>query len=237
MYKWLAGLLIFLPGLVMASQGHECLIAPSKVVKVSSPVPGVLASVRVKLGDRVRKGQVIATLKSGVERAAVALAKAKTAFNERKVERNRELYRKNLLSIHEKDEMETEALLARLELRQAQARLAQRTIRSPVSGIVTEKLLSAGEYVSNAPILTISAIDPLHIDVILPVQFLGKVRKGMIGEVSIRYPKPQTIRARVMIVEQVVDAASGTFRVRLEVRNPRHRIPAGIKCRVRFVGN
>jgi multidrug efflux pump subunit AcrA (membrane-fusion protein) len=36
------------------------------------------------------------------------------------------------------------------------------------------------------------------------------------------------------VVDRVVDAASGTFRVRLELANPGNRIPAGIKCAVRF---
>jgi multidrug efflux pump subunit AcrA (membrane-fusion protein) len=39
---------------------------------------------------------------------------------------------------------------------------------------------------------------------------------------------------RVAVVDRVVDAASSTFRVRLELPNPQHRIPAGLKCKVTF---
>lgn len=43
-------------------------------------------------------------------------------------------------------------------------------------------------------------------------------------------------RARVTVVDRVVDAASGTFGVRLALPNPGHRIPAGLKCKVRLPG-
>ena len=44
-----------------------------------------------------------------------------------------------------------------------------------------------------------------------------------------------TVRtAKVSIVDRVVDASSGTFGVRLELPNPGHRLPGGLKCRVRF---
>ncbi|CAN0204246.1 unnamed protein product [Phaeothamnion confervicola] len=43
-----------------------------------------------------------------------------------------------------------------------------------------------------------------------------------------------SFRARVTLVDKVIDAASGTFGVRLELPNPGGRVPAGIKCRVRF---
>jgi len=41
-------------------------------------------------------------------------------------------------------------------------------------------------------------------------------------------------RAKVVLIDRLIDAASGTFRIRLELPNPGHKIPAGIRCRVRF---
>jgi len=48
-------------------------------------------------------------------------------------------------------------------------------------------------------------------------------------------PKGGIYTASVVIVDQVVDAASGTYGVRLEMSNPFHRLPAGLKCKVRFL--
>ena len=73
----------------------------------------------------MQKGQVLATLRSGVERAALDLAKAKVAFAARKVQRNKELYRKQMISIHQKDELETELKLLELEMKEAKERLKE----------------------------------------------------------------------------------------------------------------
>ena len=45
----------------------------------------------------------------------------------------------------------------------------------------------------------------------------------------------EKLRAHVVIVDQVIDAASGTVGVRLELPNPDYRIPAGLKCTVSFI--
>ncbi len=44
-----------------------------------------------------------------------------------------------------------------------------------------------------------------------------------------------THRVKIVVVDQVIDAASGTFRIRLLLPNPENRVPAGIKCRLRMI--
>jgi RND family efflux transporter MFP subunit len=169
-----------------------------------------------------------------VEEAAVELARSRVEFALRKVERNEDLYRQELISIHEKDEMETELRIARLELQEAEARLSMRTIRSPVHGVVAERMLSPGEYVGEDPILEIARIHPLYVEVVVPVERFGSIQKGMEAEVRPELPGSEPRTARVIIVDRVMDAASGTFGVRLRMPNPGHRLPAGLKCRVSF---
>jgi multidrug efflux pump subunit AcrA (membrane-fusion protein) len=55
----------------------QCLIAPHSVINLNSPVEGVLRSIAIDRGDHVTKGQVVAKLESGVEQAAVAVARAR----------------------------------------------------------------------------------------------------------------------------------------------------------------
>lgn len=213
----------------------ECLVEPHLVTSLGSPVEGTLSEVLVDRGAFVTKGQVVARLNSTVEAATVNLKSAQEEFGKRKVERNEELYKKQLISANEKDELETQTRIAGLELKQQQEVLAQRTIRSPLNGVVVERFLGAGERVGNEKILKIAQIDPLNVEVIAPVELFGLIRPGMAGDVRF-----QTVtgvhKARVVVVDRVIDAASGTFGVRLELPNPGNRIPAGIKCRVRFSG-
>src|SRR6185369_8793933 len=86
------------PAAKPSSGALECLVEPFMVVNVGSSVDGVLARVAVDRGDVVRKGQVVATLQSGVEAAAVALSQARVEFAQRKVERNEALHEKQLIS-------------------------------------------------------------------------------------------------------------------------------------------
>ena len=222
------------PAPAPAGEAYEGLIEPSESVEVSSHVRGTLEAVVMDRGDNVRRGQVVARVKAEVEKAAVDLARSRVEFAERKVERNEDLYQQQLISIHEKDEMETELRIARLELQEAEARLSMRTIRSTVDGVVVERFLSAGEYVGEEPILEIARIDPLYVEVVVPVEQFGSIKKGMKAEVRPELPGSETHTAKVLIVDRVIDAASGTFGVRLRMANPGHRLPAGLKCRVTF---
>jgi membrane fusion protein, multidrug efflux system len=213
---------------------HEGLIEPHKVVSVSSQVPGVLNDVNVERGDQVKKNEVVAQLKSGLERVAVDQASAQLAFAKRRAERNAELFEKEMLSVHERDEMDTEIQLADLQLRQAQERLNMRTIRSPIQGIIVDRYRASGEYAGEEPILKIAQLDPLNVEVIVPFERFGTIQEGMVGEIHPEKPIGGLYQAKVVIVDQVIDAASGTFGVRLELPNPNYRLPAGLRCRVQF---
>lgn len=216
------------------AEKFECLVEPYVEVGLSSAVDGILGEVHVDRGDYVKKGQALAELVSESEKAHLNLVKARAEFAARKAERNEELYLKQMISSHEKDELETEARLLRLEIREVAERLELRTIRSPINGVVVERMASPGEFVSEMPILRLAQIDPLRVEAALPVGFYGKVEVGMTGQVEWEAPAMGAHSATVTVVDPVVDAASGTIGVRLELRNPSQRLPAGVKCWVEF---
>lgn len=213
----------------------ECLLEPFMVANVGSPVEGTLSQVLVDRGSDVKKGQVVARLNSSVEAATVSLRAAQEDFGQRKVKRNEELFKKELISASEKDELETQTRLAALERKQQQEVLNLRTITSPLNGVVVERFLAPGDHVAQEKILKLAQIDPLNVEVIVPVELFGAIKPGMKGEVTMGSMVSGTYPASVKVVDRVIDAASGTFGVRLELRNPGNRIPAGIRCNVRFV--
>jgi membrane fusion protein, multidrug efflux system len=215
----------------------ECMAEPHLVASLGSPVEGTLSEVLVDRGAVVTKGQVVARLNSAVEEATINLKAAQEEYGKRKVERNEELFKKELISASDKDELETQTRIAGLDLKQQQEVLALRTIRSPLNGVVVERMLSAGERVGvgNDKILKIAQIDPLNVEVIAPLEIFGSVKPGMLGEVRFRPLLSGTYKAKVVVVDQLIDAASGTFGVRLELPNPGNQVPAGIKCKVRFL--
>ena len=215
---------------VARAERFECLVEPYVEVQVASGVPGILDEVHVDRGDTVKVDQVLASLESGVEQAHYELVKARAEFAARRAERNEELYLKQMISAHEKDELETDARLLVFELRETEERLKTRTMRSPLNGVVVERLMSSGEYVGEEPILRLAQIDPLRVEMALPVRYFGKISVGMSGRVELEAPGTATPVATVTVVDPVVDAASGTIGVRLELPNPNHLLPAGTKC-------
>lgn len=226
-----------LSGLVTPSYANEradCLIEPAVVLGMSSPVSGVIESIRVGRGDRVRRGQTLVKLAAASEAAAVELAQAKLEFSQREVSRAEELFRDNFTSEHSVDEATTTAKLAEVELKQAQAILEQKTIRSPISGVVVQRFAQVGESVGNNEILKLAQINPLHVEVVMPVDQLNTVTQGMQAMVYPQQPVGGEYTATVKTVDNVIDAASGTFGVRLVLKNPGNKIPAGLRCQVSF---
>jgi RND family efflux transporter MFP subunit len=244
------------------SEAFDCLIEPSELVDIGSPVIGLIDKIYVERADLVREGEVVAELESGAERAAVDLARARAAMNGTELAREanvrlgrarenraRHLSQSNVLSQDLREEAETSAELARFELQQAredrrtaalqlaqaEELLARRTIRSPISGVVVDRLMSPGERVDEEAILRIARISPLRVEVTLPATSFGFVKPGMKAAVEPEISGDQVYIASVQLVDRVIDAASGTFGVRLELPNPQQDIPSGLHCRVRFL--
>lgn len=253
--------LILLGGPALAGE-FDCLIEPKQLLKLAAPVQGVVASVAVDRGDRVRKGQVVARLEYEVEEAnaqiaavhaandtAVTSGRSRVDYLHRKMGRNEQLRPGNIVSFATADEAASDARVAeaqlreaelnvaqaRLEARRAAGLLRQREVVSPVDGVVTERALGPGEFRNDqAHILTVAQMDPLRIETFLPIAAYGKIKVGDTASVMPEQPVGGRYTATVSVVDQVLDAASGTVGVRLDLPNPTFALPAGIHCRVEF---
>jgi multidrug efflux pump subunit AcrA (membrane-fusion protein) len=204
---WLtAGFLAWGGGAQAVGSELNCLIHPFAVITISSPVGGLLETVNVDRGDLVQEGQVIAVLDTSVERASGAVAHAQAELSNRR--------------------------LADLELQRTAAEVGLRTIRSPINGVVVERFMSPGEFPKQERIFKLAQIDPLRVEAYAPVSLLGKIAVGMEVQLKPEAPVSGVHRAKVTVVDRVVDAASGTFGVRMELPNPDLRMPAGLKCTV-----
>ncbi len=239
----------------------DCVINPSIVADLGSSIPGVLSTVLVDRSDFIQSGEIVATLESGVNTAALELARTRaaltaeidlrrlnTAFGQRQYKRVEDLFSKKVISSKDMDQTETELKLTRLQLRQARdnqklaqlevarARevLEQHSIRSPISGVIMDRFKTVGEYIDDQPVVRVAQLSPLHVEVIVPVQQLGKIQKGMMADVWSDAVGGKW-QAQVSRVDRVADVASGTYGVRLTLDNPDYKIPAGLRCRINFI--
>jgi RND family efflux transporter MFP subunit len=229
---------------------------------LATPIAGVLKEVPVDRGDRIRKGDVLARLESGIEKALLDLAEARAEsdatvkarearlkFLTKKRERILELQGKGAASKAALDEVESDYGVASEELREAQSSLKiaqldvarasevlkQRSILSPIDGVVSERNLLGGEYAyEQAHIVTIAQIDPLNVEIFVPVALHGAVSIGMEAIVFGEQPVGGRYTATVEVIDPLIDSRSGTFGIRLLLPNPDNKIPAGLRCKVEF---
>ena len=239
----------------------DCVIEPFLVTEVSSPVNGIIKSVYVDKSHVVKKGQRLARLESTVEINTVELAKARARHKEEvetkrinwnfvsgKQRRVGELFKNKAVTSHEKEEAEMNTEIARLEYRRVKAQqniaklelqraksaLKLRTIRSPIAGVIIEKYLSPGEAVRDRPLFKLAQLDPLRVVVIAQTEMFGKILPGMVADVRTNINPDVSLKATVDIVAPVIDAASGTFDILLSLPNPKHKLPGGLRCKIKF---
>lgn len=194
----------------------------------------------------------VATAKFRAEmNGRVRAATERVQYASAKAGRTGELRKQNFVAAQANDDAQAEMRVAQADLMDAQenqqlARLDYqhqvdllnlRTLRSPFDGVVVDRMLNPGDLTQygteTKPILKIAQIDPLRVEVVLPIDYYRKLKIGMTGEViperlGGRHP------ARVKVIDKVFDAASGTFGVRLELPNHSLAIPGGIRCQVEF---
>lgn len=252
------------PALAQDAQSYDCIIQPSMIIKVGPPVTGIIAEVDVERGDWVEAGQQIARLDTALQdlavhnaelraksRAELEAADARVVFLRARLERNATLVTQNVVTVASVEEIETELAvaenellsaqqaieIAELDLQIAQAERARRVVVSPIAGYVTERTLSAGEFWGeDKAIITIAAVDQLHVEAIADLKAFALARLGETATVQPEEPIGGTYDAEITVVDQVFDAASGTFGVRLVLDNSDRKLPAGLRCSVTFAG-
>jgi multidrug efflux pump subunit AcrA (membrane-fusion protein) len=89
--------------------------------------------------------------------------------------------------------------------------------------------------VDEETILKIASIDPLRVDVLMPAGRYGAVKSGMRAAIEPEHPADASVVATVSVVDPIIDAASGTFGVQMDLPNPGGSIPGGLHCTVKFL--
>lgn len=241
-------------------RGFECLIEPSQVVEIRTPVDGLIAGIAVTRGDSIRRGQVLVELQSGAERAALETARLRAAmegqvaaarnridYATRKLERLADLQRDNFTSAQARDEADAEKrlaesellsatearALAQAELQRMQEVLAQRSLAAPFNGVVVDRMLNPGDLAESG-----SGRKPvLKVAQIDPMRVDLALPATLFGQVrpGMRVQVTALVgggrhAGTVRQVDRVIDAASSTFVARVELPNPQGAIPGGSRC-------
>ncbi|RKP52312.1 efflux RND transporter periplasmic adaptor subunit [Trinickia fusca] len=177
------------------------------------------------------------------------LAQSKIDFSQRKFARRREMADAHLMAKQDSDDAESELKQAQAELTEAKenrevsrleyvhetSQLNLRTIRSPFDGVVVDQMMWPGEIVepgaTKHTVLKVAQLNPLRVRMVLPLRAFGTTHIGMTASVISEVEPNTPYSAKVISVDRIVDAASGTFVVFLDLPNPKLDLPAGVKCK------
>jgi membrane fusion protein, multidrug efflux system len=232
-------------------------------VQVVPRVNGRLASVAVKLGDSVKRGQMIAKvedleIQEQVRQAEAAFQVGQATIRQRDADltlartnrdRSKSLYDRQLLPQQTYDDTEAryqaaeaQTDLARAQFEQAKARLeelkitlANTIIGSPVDGFVSKRFSDPGAFVGpNSPVVAVVDIRTVRMVANLIEKDSKRVPAGTVAAVEVDAFPGEKFTGRVSRVAPVFDPATRTAEMEIEIPNAGYRLKPGMYARVQL---
>ncbi len=136
-------------GEIARSVSVSGVVEPIRSVGVNAQVPGALLSVNVEEGSVVRRGQVLAQIDDRELRAQALSAEAQLQVARSAYERAEQLRDRKVITLPEYERDRAAHAAAQASVDQLRTRLGYTTVNAPVSGVVTAKLVEAGDVVGN----------------------------------------------------------------------------------------
>lgn len=209
-------------------------IEADDMVDVTGETAGRILSLKVKEGDAVRKGQLVAeldleALKKQIAELETSLDLATTVY-----ERQKRLWDQNIGS--EIQYLEAENNKERLEksLETLQFNLDKANVYAPISGVVEQELLQPGELASpGMPIVQILNTSRLKAKASVPENYLKSIAYG--AEVKVTVPALDwETEARVTQIGRIIDPSNRTFEVEVALSDPQRRLKPNLLAYVHF---
>lgn len=204
--------------------------------QVVAKVSGIVSKIYVEEGDYVNQGQVLAQLDDEVYRIQLAQSEATMHRTEAEFKRTEALLENNAVSRQEfqRAKFEHQSWKAAHDL--DQLNLDYTTLRAPLAGIVTERMIRVGNMVlANAELFRITNFDPLIAVLHIPERELDKLKAKQPALISVDAIEGQEFTGYVDRISPVVNPATGTVKVTVEVHDPSGQLKAGMFTRVKII--
>jgi RND family efflux transporter MFP subunit len=232
-------------------------------VNITSRIAGRITALSLIEGDQVKRGQVVCEvedvdLRNQLRKAQADVVKASAdlAQAQRDLARTRTLFEAHVISVKQRDDAmtaveQTQAVLAsaRANVNYYQDQIRDTKIVSPVNGVVVNKALQIGEWVTpGTPILTVDDLDTIWARVDLEETDLGSIYVGKPARVRLPTNPPIFISGRVMAIGQEGQFATQrdvrrgrqdirTFYIKVQLLQPGDEAKPGMTAEVSFLRN
>ncbi|MBC7896822.1 MAG: efflux RND transporter periplasmic adaptor subunit [Cytophagaceae bacterium] len=211
-------------------------IEPVRVVGVNAQLSGALANVRVREGTAVREGDLLAQVDARELEAQVRSAEANLAFAQSTARRSEQLNTERIITAAEYERDRAALSAAEATLEQLKTRVGFAAIRAPIAGMITERLVEAGDIVSNNQrLFTVAEISTLVTRVLVSELEVGALRAGHAVQVSVDALPGEHFTGRIRRVFPSADSATRMVPVEVELnRDARGRLKPGFTARSTF---
>ncbi|MBS7564855.1 efflux RND transporter periplasmic adaptor subunit [Mucilaginibacter sp. Bleaf8] len=212
-------------------------IQAEKTAQVAFSVQGRVTSVLVDEGQAIKKGQLLATIdprdyQYQLEQADASLLQAKDTYM-----RNKQLYEKGSLTPAEFVRSESQYLTAQANRKTAAKRVGDTRLYAPISGTVTQKATEVGvQAAPSAQAFTIASIDKVNAVMTIPETEIGNVMRNNTAEVNIPTLN-EAFSGKVTSVNPQAERTSNTFRTKILLSNPQHRLLPGMIAEIKVNTN
>ncbi|HEY2835008.1 MAG TPA: efflux RND transporter periplasmic adaptor subunit [Rhizomicrobium sp.] len=203
-------------------------VRPYQEATLYAKVSGYLAKVLVDKGDKVKAGQLLATLESQETDAQYASAAADLANKKQIAQRYDQLARQNAIAVQQKDQADADARVAQAVLNQNATLKNYERITAPFDGKITARFADPGALLQNAansqtssqPVVTVSDDRKLRIDAFVQQQDAPFVHAGDGADIVDAANKSRKISAHVTRVSGALDPRTRTMLVEVMLDNP-----------------
>ena len=200
---------------------------------VSFPVAGTVQQIFVSVGDRVAKGQTIATLdgsnlRSAYEMAQATLDNAQDAYNRMKM-----LHDANSLPDMQWVEVQNGLRQAQSAVDIARRGMNDATLTAPFAGYVSEKPADAGMTIApGMPVVKLVTINPVKVSVSVPENEIATLPAGATASIKVGALGGAPFTGRVVEKGVAANPLSRSYDVKMEVANPDGQLLPGMICDV-----
>ncbi len=205
-------------------------------VMLSPEEGGVIKEWKVEKGERVTKGQVLAILRDDVLQAGYDAALAQYKLAELNFSKQGKVYSEQAISELQLKSSEYNRDAAKAQADLMLARLERAKLRSPINGILDDRLADEGEYAPSAvPVAHIVNIGMVKIAAEVPEKYSGSVSVGASVRIMVEAIGSDTLAGKVNFVGAAVSANNRTLPVEIVIPNNGDRLKPEMVARVQIV--
>ena len=204
-------------------------LAASESIEIKNEMDGTIEAIDFMEGEHVDKGKVLFRINQEKLQATLAEAEANLGLAETTAERYKALIGSRAVSQQEYDQAVAELAANRATVILTKEELNDATIEAPFVGIMGERLVSMGQFITKGTSLSfLVKNDPMIVELHVPERFLSKIQVGQKIQVGVAAYADESFTGEVYFIDPKINERTRTVLVKAFMSNPEGKLHAGM---------